>query len=177
MIADVAQTRDWIPLTNFTLCNLMAEGMLLALQMFPDELRQFPFDERQYLRSTMLELRRRQAMGVDVCPEMEELQAYAKKYPPLEAELAAPAKNGSHSVVRKLATTVGLNLISRRLYAFKQARKISRGDVKSGFHASGADFGFGDAVGCAGFISRVTGSEQVATTGAPWLQPAGQDGE
>ncbi len=33
-----AQTRDWIPLTNFTLCNLMAEGMLLGKQMFPDEL-------------------------------------------------------------------------------------------------------------------------------------------
>ena len=140
MIADVAQTRDWIPLTNFTLCNLMAEGMLLALQMFPDELRQFPFDEQQYLRSTMKELRRRQAMGVDVCPEMTELQTYAKKYPPLQAELAAPAKNGllAHdSAVRKLARTVGLNLIYRRLHARKQARKINRGDVKSGFHAAG----------------------------------------
>ena len=140
MIADVAQNRDWIPLTNFTLCNLMAEGMLLALQMFPDELRQFPFDEQQYLRSTMKELRRRQAMGVDVCPEMAELQNYAKKYPPLQAELAAPAKNGllgHDSAVRKLARTVGLNLIYRRLDAVKQARKIKRGEVKSGFDASG----------------------------------------
>jgi hypothetical protein len=159
MIADVAQNRDWIPLTNFTLCNLMAEGMLLALQMFPDELRQFPFDEQQYLRSTMVELRRRQAMGVDVCREMAELQAYAKKYPRLQAELAMPVRNGligRDSAVRKLARTVGLNLIYRRLYARNQARKINRGDVKSGFEASGADFGFGDAVGCAGFISRVT---------------------
>ena len=41
--------------------------------MFPDELRPFPFDEQQYLRSTMKELRRRQAMGVDVCREMAEL--------------------------------------------------------------------------------------------------------
>ena len=38
MIADAAQNRDWVPLTNFTLCNLMAEGMLLGKQMFPDEL-------------------------------------------------------------------------------------------------------------------------------------------
>ena len=38
MIADVDQNRDWIPLNNFTLCNLMAEGMLLGKQMFPDEL-------------------------------------------------------------------------------------------------------------------------------------------
>jgi hypothetical protein len=159
MIADVAQTRDWIPLTNFTLCNLMAEGMLLALQMFPDELRHFPFDEQHYLRCTMAELRRRQAMGVDVCPEMTELQTYAKKYPLLQAELAAPAKNGllaRDSAVRKLARTVGLNLIYQRLHARKEARKINRGDVKSGFHAAGADFGFGDAVECAGFISRVT---------------------
>jgi hypothetical protein len=97
-------------------------------------------------------------MGV-VCPEMAELQTYAKKYPQLQSELAAPVKNGligRDSAVRKLVRTVGLNLIYRRLYAFKQTRKINRGDVKSGFLASGADFGFGDAVGCAGFISRVT---------------------
>ena len=66
MIADAAQNRDWVPLTNFTLSNLMAEGMLLGKQMFPDELRPFPFDEQQYLRRTMKELSSRQAMGVDV---------------------------------------------------------------------------------------------------------------
>ena len=39
MISDADQNRDWVPLTNFTLTNLMAEGMLLSKQMFPDELR------------------------------------------------------------------------------------------------------------------------------------------
>ena len=139
--------------------------MLLALQMFPDELRQFPFDEPHYLRCTMKELRRRQAMGVDVSQEMTELQTYAKKYPLLQAELAVPAKNGllaQNSAVRKLARAVGLNRISQRLHARKQARKINRGDVKSGFHASGGDFGFGDAVECASFISRVTRQQTLA---------------
>jgi hypothetical protein len=158
LIADVAQARDWIPLTNFTLCNLMAEGMLLALQMFPDELGAFSFDEQQYLRSTMNELRRRQAMGVDVGREMDELRAYAKKYRPLAAEFEALPTNGlgNDSAIRKFARALRLNLISRRLDALKEARKINRGDVKSGFLASGGAFGFNDAQGCATFVSRVT---------------------
>jgi hypothetical protein len=159
MIADVAQQRDWIPLTNFTLCNLMAEGMLLGQQMFPEELRPFPFDEQHYLRSTMKELRRRQAMGVDVAAEIDELQTYAEKYPPLKAELLAPATNGlteRDSPIRKVARTLGLNPIVERVDAFREVRKINRGEVKSGFVASGGDFGFDDAVQCAEFVSRVT---------------------
>ena len=88
MIADAAQNRDWVPLTNFTLTNLMAEGMLLGKQMFPDELRPFPFDEQQYLRRTMKELSSRQAMGVDVDREIQELLDYAEKYPSLQGGVA-----------------------------------------------------------------------------------------
>jgi len=160
MIADVAHARDWIPLTNFTLCNLMAEGMLLGKKMFPDELRPFPFDEQQYLRSTMKELRRRVAMGVDVSREMEELRAYAQKYPALTAEFNAPPKRGlmdRDSAIRQFARAVGLNLLSQRLHAYKEGRKIKSGQIKSGFAVSGGDFGFDDALGCAHFIARVTG--------------------
>ena len=160
MIADVAHARDWIPLTNFTLCNLMAEGMLLGKKMFPDELRPFPFDEQHYLRSTMKELRRRVAMGVDVSRELEELQTYAQKYPALTAEFEQPSKRGlmdRDSAIRKFGRAVGLNLLFRRLDAYRTARKINSGQVKSGFVVSGADFGFGDALECAHFVARVTG--------------------
>jgi hypothetical protein len=160
MISDAAQNRDWVPLTNFTLTNLMAEGMLLGKQMFPDELRPYPFDEQQYLRRTMAELRSRVAMGVDVTLEMQELLKYADKYPSLKVELLTPPGNGlmgDHSAVRKLGRTLGLNRVSNRLHSFKEVRKIKGGNVKAGFHASGSDFGFDDALGCADFLSRVTG--------------------
>ena len=47
MINDVEHDRDWIPLTNFTLCNLIAEGLLLSQKLFPDLLASYPFDERR----------------------------------------------------------------------------------------------------------------------------------
>jgi len=161
MIDDVAHDRDWIPLTNFTLCNLMAEGMLLGRRLFPDELRPFPFDEQQYLKNTMRELKRRRAMGVDVLREIDELLAYADKYPPLKAAFIAAGTNGlsEHpSAVTRLARTLGLHHVRRKLDTRREVRRINRGDVKSGFVAAGADFGFDDALGCADFVSRVTAS-------------------
>jgi glycosyltransferase involved in cell wall biosynthesis len=157
MIADVTHARDWVPLTNFTLMNLMAEGMLLGKRLFPEELKPFPFDERHYLRRTMTELRNRQAMNVDVHLEMAELLDYASKYPELKAELLAPLQNGWHnSPVRTLARTLRLNLAYQRWETFKEIRKIKSGQVRSGFLASGGDFGFHDAVECAAFLARVT---------------------
>jgi glycosyltransferase involved in cell wall biosynthesis len=160
MIADVAHDRDWIPLTNFTLCNLMAEGMLLGKRTFPDELQPYPFDEQQYLRCTMTELSRRRAMGVDVTREIAELLAYAEKYPALKAELVEGRSNGngfmsSDSAVRRTIRALRLNLIYRRFAAMQETRKINRGDVRSGFLASGREFGFDNAEGCADFIARV----------------------
>jgi hypothetical protein len=159
MISGAAQKRDWIPLTNFTLSNLMAEGMLLGKQLFPDELSPFPFDEQQYLKATLAELRERKAMGVDVDREVNELLEYAGKYPSLKAEFMSPERNGlmaRDSVVRKLARTFGVSYIRRQVINSQEVRKIRRGQVKSGFNVSGGDFGFNDALGCADFLSRVT---------------------
>jgi glycosyltransferase involved in cell wall biosynthesis len=163
MIADAAQNREWVPLTNFTLTNLMAEGMLLGKLRFPDELRPFAFDEVQYLRRTMNELSNRRAMGVDVDHEIQELLDYATKYPALKAELLTPTKNGltSHdSTIRKVARALKLNQLQNRLEQFNEVRKIKRGQVQSGFVAAGDDFGFHDALGCAEFLSRVTSTNQ-----------------
>ncbi len=159
MISDADQCRDWVPLKNFTLCNLMAEGLLLSSQMFPDELKAFTFDEQQYLRRSLSELRNREAMGVNVVREIRELMDYADRYPALKSELMAAPKNGllrHDSPMRRLARAVGLNHINRRLEGYVESRKIKRGQVKNGFQVSGGDFGFDDALGCAAFLSRVT---------------------
>jgi hypothetical protein len=159
MINDVEHDRDWIPLTNFTLCNLIAEGLLLGQKMFPDLLGSYPFDERQYLKATLIELRSRKAIGVDVEAEIQELLNYAEKYPALKKDLARLAAGSAAEPVsagRKLARALRLNLAYRRLRALNQIRKIKRGEVATGFMVAGSDFGFCDAVGCANFISSVT---------------------
>lgn len=162
MIADVEHKRDWIPLTNFTLKNLMAEGLLLSKRLFPEELKPYPFDEQQYLRATMVELRRREAMGVDVTREIAELIAYAKKYPSLETEWQAPSRQQPFAAVRRLGKRLGLHHVSRRWHAFNETNRIKRGAVDRGFTARGQDFGFADAVECAEFIASVTASKAVA---------------
>jgi glycosyltransferase involved in cell wall biosynthesis len=158
MIDDVAHDRDWIPLTNFTLCNLIAEGLLLGKKMFPDLLAPYPFDESRYLRATLTELRRRKALEVDVEREIQELLDYAGKYPDLKTDLARLAAEPAErvSAARRLGRALRLNLVFRRLKALNQIRKIKRGEVQAGFMAAGSDFGFRDAVGCANFISKVT---------------------
>ena len=53
LIKDVDQERKQAPLDNFTMCNLMAEGILLAKSQFPEELAPYEFNEVNYLRKTM----------------------------------------------------------------------------------------------------------------------------
>jgi glycosyltransferase involved in cell wall biosynthesis len=173
MIADVQHDRSWIPLTNFTLANLVAEGLLRAKQLFPEELKPYPFDEQQYLRRTLKELRNRRGMGVDVDREMQELFDYADKYSLLKAELIEqnakplPRESGLRRVARKL----GGGEVSRRLNAWSEVRRIKRGEVASGFAASGADFGFVDALGCAAFLSRVVSPVSAPAEGARAEKP------
>ena len=173
MISDVEHKRDWVPLTNFTLCNLMAEGLLRSKQIFASELATYPFDEKQYLRATMVELRSRESMGVAVGAEIAELLEYAGKYPALKAELMmAPREGlvGPRSPLRRLARTLGLAHLRRQLAAVKEARKIKEGHVRGGFHVAGADFGFEDAVSCADFVARVTSSSGTpSSAGLGWV--------
>jgi hypothetical protein len=136
----------------------MAEGMFLAKRLFPVELEPFPIDERHYLRRTMVELKRRVAMGVDVNREMGELLDYSKKFPAVHAELTRPERIGwtaEDSVLRKLGRAFGLNVINRRREAMREIKKVKQGRVMSGFFVSGGDFGFQDALSCAEFIARI----------------------
>ena len=96
--------------------------MLLGKQMFPEELDPFPFDEQQYLRSTMTELRDRDRLGVDVRREICELMSYADKYPELKAAFLAPEKSslmGENSPLRRFARTLGLNHVRSRIDALR----------------------------------------------------------
>lgn len=174
MIADVQHQRDWIPLTNFTLCNLMAEGMLLGKRTFPDELAPYPFDEQAYLTFTMAELRHRAAIGVDVRAEIGELLAYAGKYPELQARLAAPERDGvfgQYGLLRRLWRRLGLGVVSERVHAVRQARRLRAGRAREGFHVSGNDHGFSDAVECAQFIARIVADVEAREHPAPaWTE-------
>ena len=160
-VKDVDHKRKHAPLNNFTMCNLMAEGMLTAKSLFPKEFESYEFDERQYLRKTWGELKRRAALGVDVSTEMDDLRTYAAKCPGFAQELDALQLNGlsdgTERVVRRLRAAIG-NLGVRRLRqqirASQLARRLEVGAIGSGFYASGDHFGFADVLGCAKFLQR-----------------------
>lgn len=164
--SDASQERIAAPLSNFTMCNLMAEGMLTAKKLFPRELEQYQFDEISYLKQTFFELRRRQNLGVDVSQEMAELLDYLTGFPSLKEELLA-LRNGAGALswkrrIRHFLGKAGLDWLQRRQAAREEVERVRRGDVDKGFRISGSDFGFQDALGCAEFLAQI---------GATALQP------
>jgi hypothetical protein len=156
-IADVERQPKCAPLTNFTICNLWGDGVLTAKKLLPLELGAYEFDEPQYLRATMRELLSRRALGVDVARELNELAQYARKWPPLAAELASMAARRSTlwRSVRARVAKVGAGPLLRRLRASWSARRVARGGAASGFNVRGEDFGFHGIVGCAQFLDRL----------------------
>jgi glycosyltransferase involved in cell wall biosynthesis len=160
-IQDVDHERQHAPLNNFTLCNLMAEGMLTAKSLFPKEFASYDFDEVQYLRRTLAELKRRKALGVDVSTEMDDLRTYAAKYSGFTQELDALQLNGlsdgTERVVRRLRVAIGnlgVRRLRQRVKASQLARRLEVGAIGSGFYASGGHFGFFDVLGCTQFLQR-----------------------
>jgi glycosyltransferase involved in cell wall biosynthesis len=159
-IKDVDHNRQHAPLNNFTMCNLMAEGMLTAKSLFPHEFAAYEFDGLNYVRKTMVELRKRQTLGVDVSAEIDETERYAGKYPSLLEEWrtaetsARPA--GKEIVFQRLRSTVaglGGRALRQRLRTYQLSQELAQGTRKSGFCASGDDFGFSDIMGCAEFLA------------------------
>jgi glycosyltransferase involved in cell wall biosynthesis len=159
-IKDVDHERKHAPLNNFTMCNLMAEGMLTAKRLFPQELAAYEFDELNYLRQTMVELRKRQALGVDVSTEIAETVQYAAKFPSLimEFSIAEPAAQPEETdlLLRRIRLAVGEHggrRVRQRIQAYRLAQRLERGAVDSGFRAFGEDFGFSDILECAQFLA------------------------
>jgi len=157
-INDVDHERKHAPLNNFTMCNLMAEGMLAAKSLFPKEFEAYEFDEIRYLRSSIAELRQRQDLGVDVSKEIADTISYAGKYPTLSEEFeAAPqavVKNTLKGRIRSKIGDLGARTLRERIAVYQLAQKLEQGGARSGFRAFGKDFGFSDILGCVEFLGR-----------------------
>jgi hypothetical protein len=107
---DDAQTeRIHTPLTNYTLTNLILEGLLTSKARFPDALAEFDVDMSGFVRATRDELEQRRAQGIDVSGDLQELDEYVARNP----ELLPPA-NG----------TSARNFFARARDARKRARRL-----------------------------------------------------
>ncbi len=170
-IKDVDHERKHAPLNNFTTSNLMAEGMLMAKSLFPAEFADYQFDEERYLRATMKQLLARRSLGVDVTREIDDALRYAAKYPSLAEELdtqqrAEPVKTTSlMQQVRATVGNLGLRSLRRRVLAHQLAQRLEEGMLRSGFWASGDDFGFKDILGCAEFLGAQVARSSSASQG------------
>ena len=169
-IDDIEKERKCVPLTNYTLSNLAAEGILTAKKLYPKEFERYTFDEVQYLKNILWELRERRALGVAVSHEMDELKDYARKYPSLkedifkeEREWEMARRKTPWKRIRSKIGDLGARRIRDRIRRKKEARekalqdgqRIKGGEFYSGFRISGADFGFDDIIGCSDFLGRI----------------------
>jgi glycosyltransferase involved in cell wall biosynthesis len=183
-IDDVDHDRKHAPLNNFTISNLMAEGMLTAKALFPAEFDSYPFDEAEYLRCTTVELARRRALGVDVTTELEDVRRYAATYPHVLDELQALMRSSANGdgILRRfrpLATTIGAMTVWRRIQSYRLGRTLARGGASRGFSAPGDRFGFADVSECAAFLTAyvdraqpgVGGRHLAAELGSPDVTP------
>src|ERR1044071_7974901 len=115
------------------MCNLMAEGMLTAKSLFSEEFITFEFNEMEYLRKTRAELAKRQALGVDVSREIDDLMRYSAKNPSLIAEFSVSAGSvatrQTHFIERTRNTIgdFGVRPLRNRIKAYQLTRSLERG--------------------------------------------------
>jgi glycosyltransferase involved in cell wall biosynthesis len=169
-IDDVEKIPKCAPFTNFTGCNLIAEGILTAKKLYPKEFERYKFDEAQYIMRTMEELNERKRLGVDVSSEIAEVKNYLIKNPALMNEISRRAqllgeerKKTIWRRVRSKIGDLGVRQIKERIripikvrkITTAGAHKIKRGEVNTGLKISGVDFGFHDILGCAKFLNYI----------------------
>jgi hypothetical protein len=156
-IKDVDHRRKHAPLNNFTMANLMAEGMLTAKSLFPQEFSPYEFDEENYFRGSIEELKRRQALGVDVSTELEEAMRYAAKYPALLEEFNATKKPVEKSTlsqrIRSTIGDLGARTVRERIAAHRLGHTLEGTGMHAGFRALGINSRFSDILGCAEFLA------------------------
>jgi glycosyltransferase involved in cell wall biosynthesis len=158
IIASFEEPYRCAPLSNFTMSNHWAEGLLTAQKLLPEEFAGYKLDEIAYLRATMRELKRRRALGVDVTRETNELAEYLQKsHAPAQeiVTLEATSAKGVWSSLRTRLGDLGLRSFRLHLRQYQNARKVKQGDVASGFGVAGADFSFYNIGQCAQFLTRV----------------------
>jgi glycosyltransferase involved in cell wall biosynthesis len=160
-LADVEPTYRYAPLSNFVTANMWAEGILTAQKLMPQELGAYEFDEAEYLRMTASQLASRRALGVDVSKDLDELKQYLRQNPALGVAVGplpqsgAAMRKGLWLRLRALLADSGGRAVRRRMWEAKNARKIRRGDVRSGLAVSGAAVGFHNVLESSDFLARV----------------------
>jgi hypothetical protein len=158
IIANFEEPYHCAPLTNFTMSNHWAEGLLTAQKLLPAEFAGYKLDEAAYLRATMRELKTRRSQGVDVSREITELAEYLRRSHLLAEEVAAletPPTKGVWASVRTGLGDLGLRSLRQYFKQQRNARKVKLGDIASGFGVSGADFSFSNIAECARFLTRI----------------------
>jgi len=170
-IDDVERTPKCAPFTNFTGCNLIAEGILTAQKLYPKEFEKYKFDEAQYTIRTMKELKDRKRLGVDVSNEIAEVESYLNRNPALMNEISQSGqmlgKEKRETFWRRIRTKIGdLGVrqmkerirvpIKVRKITAAGAQKVKHGEVNFGLKICGKDFGFQDILGCAEFLASIT---------------------
>jgi glycosyltransferase involved in cell wall biosynthesis len=159
-IKDVDHSLQHAPLHNFMPSTLIAEGILTAKHLFPQEFASYTFDEPSYLRATMRELRKRAGLGVDVSAEIHEALTYSSKYPLLERELRQaqggpePRKDRLLQSIRSRIARFTAPSLRRRLHMFHVASHLRAGKTGQAFSARGADFRFRNILECARFLGQ-----------------------
>ena len=141
---------DWrhSPVSNFTFANLMTEGMLTAQAACPEELGDYHVDQTAYLRAIYQELRGRQAKGVDVTADLEELERLAAADPSigrLEDPFLVRARNWARYRARSLSPT-------------KRRGGAAPALPRAGVTARGSDYGFSDILGAAELAGQAIGA-------------------
>ncbi len=168
-IQDVEQTHKYAPLTNFTMANLRAEGLLTAKNLFPQEFQNYEFDEQKYMRDTLVELESRKSLGVDVSREMQDLINHLGNHPTLRKEVIneqQAEERASKSLWQRVRWWVGdrgLRVLRDRMIKQRQEKlrirhdrlKISHGGIRTGFRISGSDFRFSNIVEGAESLERM----------------------
>ena len=170
-VQDVEQTRKFAPLTNFTMANLRAEGILTAKNLFPQEFQSYEFDEQKYMRDTLDELESRKALGVDVSCEMQDLVNHLGNHPGLRKDILEKPQTAEQTPksfwrqVRRWVGDRGLRALRNRMIKKRQDRlRVSRGDIQTGFRISGSDFRFSNIVEGADALERLIRPQPVSKT-------------
>jgi hypothetical protein len=140
------------------MANLMAEGILTAKELFPQEFQDYQFDEEKYMVDTWAELKSRKSLGVDVSREMQDFVDHLDKYPQVlkkvvnEEQANAMDRRPVWQRVWKAIGDVGLRDLRDR----KEKRlKVQGGDIRTGFKISGDDFRFSNIVEAANALERL----------------------
>jgi hypothetical protein len=170
MIADVEQTRRHAPLKNFTMANLRGEGVLTAKALFPREFRDFEFDEAKYMWDTWVELKERDALGVDVSRELEDVLSHLRKYPDVLRRIEATERERrAMPLQQRLSRWVGdrgLRDLRDSLRDRREAkRRIREGKVREGLRLAGSSFGFRTIVESAATLGRLIESSMIPPSG------------